>query len=105
MLASVNESWNVFVLEQVMCLVSSTEDTIWDFDMGNQWALHVSLEMLSEYVVSFRMARNSLLPVRNRQILSYTITLAMFVSEYLSSKQTLKEGLNFDSKMIPCNNV
>lgn len=85
MLASVNESWNALVLEQVMCLVSSTEDTIWNFDMGNQWALHVSLEMLCEYVVSFRMDRNYL-PIQNRLILSYTITLAIFVSKYLSYK-------------------
>lgn len=61
-----------------MCLVSSTKDMTWN--MGNQWALHVSLEMLCEYVVSFRMDRNYLLPIQNRQILSYTITLAIFVS-------------------------
>lgn len=86
MLASVNESWNALVLEQVIRLVSSTEDTIWNFDMGNQWALHVILEMLCEYVVSFRMDRNYLLHIQNRLILSYTITLAIFVSKYLSYK-------------------
>ena len=82
-----SESRNPLVLEQVMmCLVPSIEDTIWDFDMGNQWALHVSMETLCEYVISFRMDRNYLLCIQNSHFLSYTITLTIFGSEYLSYK-------------------
>lgn len=49
-----------------MCLVSSMEDSIWNSDMRNQWALHASMEMLCEYVLSFRMDRNYILLIQNR---------------------------------------
>lgn len=62
-----------------MCLVPSIEDTIWDFDVGNPWALHVSMEMLCGSVTSFRMDRNSLHS-------KYSFCLILFGSEYLSYK-------------------
>lgn len=87
MVDSMSESWNPLVLEQVMmCLVPSIENTVWDFDMGSQWTLHVSMEILCDYVISFRMDRNNLICIQKRQFLSYTITLAIFGSEYLSYK-------------------
>lgn len=71
MLESVSESCHPLILEEVvMCLVPSMEDTVWHFDVGNQWALHASMEMLREYVISFRMNRNCLLCLPNRQLLS-----------------------------------
>lgn len=91
-----SESWNPLVLEQVMmCLVPRIEDTIWDFDMGNLWALRVSMEMLQEYVTSFRMDRNYLLCIQNRQFLPYTITLAISGSEYLSYKAGTQKNPSF----------
>ena len=75
----------------MMCLVPIIEDTMWDFDMTNQWALSVSTEMLCERVISFRMDRNSLLCIQNSQFLSYSITLAIFGSEYLSYKAGIQK--------------
>lgn len=107
MVDSMSESLNLLVLEQVMmCVLPSTEDTIWDFDTGNQWAFHVSMEMLYAYVISFRMDKKYLLCIQNRQFLSYTITLAIFGSKYLSYKaSTQKNTLILIARMIPCNNL
>lgn len=110
MVDSVSELQNPLVLEQVMmCLVPNAEDTIWDFDMGNQWTLHASMEILCEYVISFKMDRNYLCCIQNRQFLSSIITLDVFGSEYLSYKagtwKKKKGNLIFDSKMTPCNNL
>lgn len=100
MLDSMSESWNPLILEEVMmCLVPSMEATMWHFDKGNQWSLHVSTEILCEYVISFRMDRNYLLYLQNRLLLSYTITLAIYLDlKTWVTKQVLQRPLNFDSK-------
>lgn len=107
MVDSMSESWNPLVLEQVMmCLVPSIEDTVWDFDMGSQWTLHVSMEILCDYVISFRMDRNNLICIQKKavSILYYLFGYIWVWIPKLQSRQSEKL-LILIAKMILCNNL